>query len=647
MKWNLYNGDEFLKPLCFSNGKSQEDVVNETLKLIEDGKKIIFIHGVCGTGKSAIALNIARELGKASIIVPGKNLQAQYKKDYEGSKFLKKADGSKLKISVITGRNNHKCKFLEQNKMAIPPASPDSNLNNIFQKKRNDVDELIANDMSCANPYLPCKIEIREKNWHRLKEYLKQNKKVDLNKIEEIKDVKRMGVASVCPYWSPVFPDKFDLGQFGSKKKRSYEGLGDTMYNQYKREDGCPFYAQFDSYIDSDVIVFNSLKYKLETALNRKPKTEVEIVDECDEFLDGLSNQRNINVEKLHAALVQAMGSGEGDEDTIDELFELITYFKKDPRLTKLSEERGIVPLKATGIFDILKIFLKEEWLETVDDESYLMDVLETSKMFKDFLGESYATITKTENQTMVGIVTTNLAKKLEEFVSKNKVMVLMSGTLHSDDVLRNIFGLNNFAKVDAETTDQGTIEIKRTGSEMDCKYQNFSSGKFTRGDYLKALERCVREAPRPTLVHVNAYQDLPSDDEVSRYGLRELVSKEKIRELQRADNEGQMVKDFKSGKKDLLFSTRDARGIDFPGDECKSIVFTKYPNPNAQDAFWKILMKTKPYAYWAFYKDKARREFAQKIYRGLRFSEDHVYLMSPDSRVLDLIVDGKVKQVL
>src|SRR3989339_519588 len=75
MNWSLYKEGEFLKPLTFSNGKNQEDVVNEVLEAVKRGKNIIFIHGVCGTGKSGIALNIARSLGKTSIIVPGKNLQ--------------------------------------------------------------------------------------------------------------------------------------------------------------------------------------------------------------------------------------------------------------------------------------------------------------------------------------------------------------------------------------------------------------------------------------------------------------------------------------------------------------------------------------------------------------------------------------------
>ena len=84
------------------------------------------------------------------------------------------------------------------------------------------------------------------------------------------------------------------------------------------------------------------------------------------------------------------------------------------------------------------------------------------------------------------------------------------------------------------------------------------------------------------------------------------------------------------------MFSTRSARGMDFPGEQCNSIIFTKYPNPNVRDAFWKILNKTKPQFYWEFYRDKARRELWQKIYRGLRFKEDHVFVLSPDERVLE-----------
>ena len=76
--WSLYEGNRPLVPLTFSNGKTQEDVVSEVCDLIKKGAKLVFIHGVCGTGKSAIALNIARRLGRASVVVPLKTLPKQY-----------------------------------------------------------------------------------------------------------------------------------------------------------------------------------------------------------------------------------------------------------------------------------------------------------------------------------------------------------------------------------------------------------------------------------------------------------------------------------------------------------------------------------------------------------------------------------------
>ncbi len=639
MAWNLYDKGKFLKPLCFSNGKSQEDVVEEVLKLIDSGKRVIFIHGVCGTGKSAIALNLASKIGKTSIVVPGKTLQAQYKKDYEGEKYLLKQDGKKLKISVITGRNNHPCKFLQDNKDAIPKIKREINakLNDIFSGVMRDRKENEKENMSAANPELPCDIDIREKNWLKIKEYLKQNKKIDIRNFSSVKDVKRLSIAPVCPYWSPVLPERYEIKNMADSKQRKYEGLDGTIFIQYKRKPGCPFYEQFDSYIDSDVIVFNSLKYKLETALLRKPRTEVEIIDECDEFLDSFSNERTINFDRLQSALIHALGAGEGEQDMIEELLELITHLGRDERIGDAIRAGEIIPLKSTGIYDIIKIFIKEEWLKSIDDESYIFDVLETSKMFMEFLDESYVLFTKKERGINAEIVTTNLAKKFKQLVEKNKVIVLMSGTLHSDEVLKNIFGLTNFDKVDAETQSQGKVIVKSTGLEMDCKYSNFSSEKFTRKDYLKALDKCIKEAPRPTLVHVNAFLDLPSESEIREFEIENLPSRDKIKEIQEEDKKGRLTQEFKDGKREILFSTRDSRGVDFPGEQCRGIVFTKYPNPNVQDPFWKILMKTKPESYWNFYRDKAKREFLQKIYRGIRFKEDYITLMSPDTRVLEM----------
>ena len=66
------------------------------------------------------------------------------------------------------------------------------------------------------------------------------------------------------------------------------------------------------------------------------------------------------------------------------------------------------------------------------------------------------------------------MEKRFKEMVDKNKIIVLMSGTIHSDSVLKNVFGLEDFEIIEAETGHQGSIEIEKTGLEIDCKYSNF-----------------------------------------------------------------------------------------------------------------------------------------------------------------------------
>jgi Rad3-related DNA helicase len=272
--------------------------------------------------------------------------------------------------------------------------------------------------------------------------------------------------------------------------------------------------------------------------------------------------------------------------------------------------------------------------IDDIDEDSYVHSVFETVLEFKDFLDESFVRYRDEERGKVVDIVSVNLAKKFEELVNKNNALVLMSGTIHSESALRDIFGIENYEVVDAEVINQGEIIVKELGMERDCSYRNLQNGMVSREWYLKALNRIVSESVKPALVHVNAFNDLPSEDEKYSFDLTSLMTKNRLKELQKKGNE--QVERFKRKEIPVLFTTRCNRGVDFPGDQCKSIIFTKYPNPAAQDLFWQILRRVHPEHYWSFYKDKASREFLQKIYRGVRSKEDHVHLYSPDLRVLD-----------
>ena len=606
--WSLYEDNQTLQPLRFSNGKTQEDISKEIVELIKAGNKVIFLHGVCGTGKSAIALNVARALGRASIIVPIKSLQKQYENDYMEKKYLVKPNGKKMKIAMITGRENH--------------------------------DSVIIPGVSCAHPFLPDTIKFSEKNSEKLREFYEQNPFISNDIMPSVRDLRRISVAPANPYWSPILPATIELNQLKDAKKKRYSGLFDKEYIFYHRKPGCSYYDQYLAYSDADVIIFNSAKYLAECALGRKPFTDVDIIDEADEFLDSFSNSAELNLTRFTNALKNIYPIKEQAKQSLKKISDLIDAEETNKRALGLDTTK-VYHIKDTKILDIFKVLLNDIELETeieIDEMNYANAALEIAQNFRDSFEDTYLTYKKEEENLFVTIVTTNLSKRFKQLVDGNNALVLMSGTLHSKTVLQHIFGIEKSVTVEAEALAQGSIEISRTGAEFDCKYSNLKKDKKSREKYLEALSKTIEKAERPALVHINAYNDLPSLEESAAFKIKNLPSREELKMLQADDKNGEAIAKFKSGKTNVLFTTKCSRGIDFPGEICRSVVFTKYPNPNVQDIFWRILEKTHPDYYWEFYKDKARREFLQRIYRAVRSKDDHVYVLSPDIRVLNAV---------
>jgi len=606
-----YSGKE-LEPLKFSNGKTQADVVKEILDSIEAGDKIIFIKGVCGTGKSAIALNLARHFKKTSIIVPIKSLQAQYEKDYTQKKFITKKNGNPLKISVIKGRNNFRCPFSGER----------------------------ADDME-----LPCTIEIKNKNTEQLLKYIEQNPETERENFSEASDVRRMNIAPACPYWAPLMPSEVNPKGLTEVHKKKYEAICGKEYALFCRKSGCGYYDQYKSYADSDVLIFNSMKYQIESALGRKPKTDIEIIDECDEFLDSFASERKINLNRLHSALSNLMPSDQEKRTKVKELLHKINDILFNP------PEIEIQKLKSSSLKDLVEIIINNPNLAEDEELNYYNTVVETVRIFEHLLDETYISLNQIKNEDnqkslfggkrssdedtiIISLVSINLAQKLQELIDQNKILIMMSGTLHSEQVLKDIFGLNDFKIVEAETEMPGKIHKQRTGLEKNCSFANFSNGTLTRKMYLKILDMCMANAEPPTLVHVSAFKDLPTEEENTELKFDNLITQERLRELQSRGNIA--VEEFTSGEEDILFTTKCSRGVDFAGDKCNSIIITKFPYPNIQGLFWRILKKEQPGKFMEFYMDKARRDLHQKIARGIRFKGDKVSLWSPDARVIN-----------
>ena len=290
------NGEK-LPPLKFSNNKTQADVVKEILDTIEKGNKLIFIKGVCGTGKSAIALNLARHFKKTSIIVPIKSLQEQYEKDYTKNKFILKQNKKPLDIAIIKGRNNFRCPF---------------------------------NGERADDPELPCTIEIREKNTDQLLNYIEQNPETNREDFQNVSDIKRMNIAPACPYWGPVMPAEIEPKSIKDFKRKKFPAICGKEFAYFQRKQGCEYCDQYCHYTDADVLIFNSMKYMIETEMGRKPKTDLDIIDECDEFLDKFADEKKLNLKRLHSALMNLTPSDQEKRTALKEIIHEINTIMID-----------------------------------------------------------------------------------------------------------------------------------------------------------------------------------------------------------------------------------------------------------------------------------------------------------------------------
>jgi len=602
--WNLHVDGAEVDPLAFSNGKTQEDIVKEIVSLIKDGSKTIFLKGACGTGKSAIALNLARLLGKTSIIVPIKNLQRQYEEDYTSKKFLVKSDGIRLKIAVLTGRDNHASRFITGE--------------------------------SCAYPLLPENIDLREeRNWKRLKEYFDMNPNNNGRIMPDLWKLKRFMIAPANPYWSPILGAEADPN-IDYSEKIEYDGADGNKCAFYWRKKGCGYYDQYAAYAKADVLVFNSAKYMSEIAASRKPATELEIFDEGDEFLDKLFHQKMINLNRLSLSLTALPLSSDESKAVIRDMTELIRMEVKNKRILGIDRSK-IYNIKETKIKDLLKLFRASGEVNyeiSMDSNSYANKALGAAVDFKDVIDDVYLNYSMKDGELYIHMACTNIAAKIENIKKLSKVLIFMSGTLHSEKILRKVFGFEKFEVVEAETVNPGSANSVKFGKEFKCDYRNM---KNNRESYLRALNTCVVKAKPPVLVQIGAFSDLPSKEEKEKCAL-DVISSKEIKLIQMKDKLGKNVIDFKAGLSEILYSTRTNRGMDFPGETCNSVIFTKYPYPNVSDVFWKVLKKTHPEIYMEFYLDKAHRELQQRLYRALRFEEDHVFVLSPDTRVLNAV---------
>lgn len=85
--------------------QSQAVLLKEIQRVFESGKKLVILEAPVGSGKSAIAVTLARLYGKAHILTPRKSLQDQYFEDFSNIEGID--------MALMKGRRSYPCVYDE------------------------------------------------------------------------------------------------------------------------------------------------------------------------------------------------------------------------------------------------------------------------------------------------------------------------------------------------------------------------------------------------------------------------------------------------------------------------------------------------------------------------------------------------------
>lgn len=451
-----------------------------------DFTKILLYLSVCGSGKSATLLHEIRAMGRGIIVTPFKNLQRQYSEDYfKGNKFVSKRNGKKLSVTVIVGRNNFKCRWLQEQydlqqkiiDIGNRPENADS-----FAPVDDDILKTYHYDQSCANRRLPCTTPLR---------YIGKGRRES-----------RLSVACKCPYWIPTpmpkeiidswakasvtgddIEENFDdssehdiennsdnedvikkptvntrLDDIKEKVHCSnieyYNSVGWGEVGVFIRDVGpnihpvCPYYEQFYSYARSDAIVMNSAKWDLETRMGRKPQVDIEIMDEGDYWLDSLTTTIEIPRSSIDKIITGDSNIKKLKSDALalfDMSFRHIKARLDEQSKAKATNINIIDAVNYREAFQSILTLLREYAQETDDDERIeqkLVD-LNTILRYSDRASVSIRQGAREETKILKVYIPYPDMLLAELLRSSSKNIIITSGTLHEKPVLNNLFGIN------------------------------------------------------------------------------------------------------------------------------------------------------------------------------------------------------------
>lgn len=516
-----------LQPIRYTSGKTQVDAIREILEAFESSD-IVFFKGVVGSGKSVVGIRTALELGGGVVSVPTKVLSEQYARSYEKEKYFVKSDGSKARLGVLKGRRNFPCPHLSEKGWKGNAASRE----------------------------IPCRRPLNKSSGER--------------RIDALRE---------CKHWGFVFPKSYAEKVEGARKIH-YVGISGEWTVCLKGE--CPYWKQFTSYAEADVVVMNSYKWMAEVMLGRIPRVPLAVVDEADEWLDSLAIKTVVTKKRIDSLIDLLKGKDEFKEtrEELEDLWGRTLSGRSDP----------------VEFANVLAGVL-EEIDETSDDLLWKLRMIAEHKKWVEC---------ERRKDSLLFLVPEPAPVFRRIFEKLECKWLLMSATVQSAEVLREIFGIEPVV-VEGETKFPGTLIPQTTGMEVLVKHSD-----WLRDDFRKAYWRCLRaiidRAKKPAFAPVHAFKYLPED---------------LLRLLRESSEDGVEVKG-------VFFSSKMDRGADLKG--MRSVILLKFPFPEAEDPLLKGMKKRLgDRAFWLYYRDMAERSFIQQIGRVLRSPEDEAEFWSPD----------------
>jgi Rad3-related DNA helicase len=432
--WNFYEKKDFLSPLQYSNGKSQLDIVNEINNSFVDNNWIL-LDGMCGTGKSPIALHCCANFEKSIIVVPTKHLQDQYFRDY--SKRMKVFN---MKIEFLKGSNNFKCKYE-------------------------------GNKVDCDYPILPCRVRLKS-------------------------DEARYDVCK-CPFWSPLYPpetaqkikeekEKIGIKNISLKGYASAAGLKCHVV----RDPICNYYKQYFSFWDdTNVIIMNDKIW--EFMLMKKPATKLEVIDEYDNYFDSLYFDEMLSFSRIKRFYPKEDDASKGDDALMDTYNKKMEFAYRINSLVNNADDNGVWNL-LNELKDFFNTLLKDHEDLSISNFVDKLEICISNKPECDIDYEIKKILGKDES--IIHIIMPYPSIVLQKLFKNSKKVLLMSATPHSEKVLSDFFRIDPKI-VKGESIQPGTLFLMKT-KMIYVNYRNWDKPDF-RDEYYNIYRNIISIIPK------------------------------------------------------------------------------------------------------------------------------------------------------